>query len=247
MEFVLNGQRVVLHAATVVSRLAGQVPEPVQQHGVRVGGVVFPVKQAFSAATGCPRQDFTTKTAQRHLARLGFELLGTPTPRHDEAMAAPVAVVATTGPPVDPRGWPWEGQVQALFAARLHAHGWSVTAMADTAARAPGVDVVAHKGARWLGAEVKGWPSTGYADPGRAREPKPTRPSTQAGHWYAQAVTKALMLLDSHPGHESLVVLPDYPRYRDLAARTGTGLTAAGVHVIFLSQDGQVRSETWTP
>ena len=46
------------------------------------------------------------------------------------------------------------------------------------------------------------------------------------------------MLLDSHPGHESLMVLPDYPRYRDLAIRTRTGRHAAAVHVVFLNADG---------
>lgn len=58
---------------------------------------------------------------------------------------------------------------------------------------------------------------------------------------------KAHMLLDTHPGFESLVVVPDYPRYRDLAARTRTGRTAAGVHVVFVREDGSAESESWTP
>ncbi len=58
---------------------------------------------------------------------------------------------------------------------------------------------------------------------------------------------KAIMLLDSHAGHESLIVLPDYPRYRDLADRTRTGRAAAGVHVVLLQPTGQMWSETWTP
>ncbi len=58
---------------------------------------------------------------------------------------------------------------------------------------------------------------------------------------------KAVMLLDSHPGHESLMVLPDYPRYRDLAQRTRRGRVAAGVHVVFVGADGGAQSETWRP
>jgi hypothetical protein len=55
------------------------------------------------------------------------------------------------------------------------------------------------------------------------------------------------MLRDSHPDHESLMVLPDYPRYRDLAARTRTGRDAARIHVALVGSHGQVTCDTWTP
>ncbi len=145
------------------------------------------------------------------------------------------------------RAWPWEGAVQAVFASVLRERGWEHISLADTATKAPGVDVLAHKGERRLGAEVKAWPSSGYADPRRAAEVKRTQPSTQAGHWFAQALLKALMLRDSHPDHESLVVLPDYPRYRHLADRTRTGRRGAHVHVVLLDSTGQLTSENWTP
>jgi predicted amidohydrolase len=54
------------------------------------------------------------------------------------------------------------------------------------------------------------------------------------------------MLLDSHPGYESLVVPPDYPRYRDLAHRTKSGRAAAVLHVVFIAEDGSATSDTWT-
>jgi len=44
--------------------------------------------------------------------------------------------------------------------------------MADTESKAPGIDLLAVKGARWLAVEVKGYPSTTY-DHG----PKPRLPS----------------------------------------------------------------------
>lgn len=145
----------------------------------------------------------------------------------------------------DPRAWPWEGAVQEVFATYLREHGWSITGMADTATKAHGVDLLALKGDRLLGAEVKGWPSKGYADLRRAHEVKKTQPTNQAVHWFSQALMTALMLLDSHPDHESLVVLPDYPRYRDLTARTVTGRTAAGVHVVFVQPVGSAESDSW--
>jgi hypothetical protein len=143
--------------------------------------------------------------------------------------------------------WPWEGAVQAVFASVLTAHGWSLRSVADTASKQRGVDVLADKAQRRLGAEVKGWPSRGYADPRRAEEAKRTQPTTQASHWFAQALMKAVMLRDSHDDHESLVVLPDHRRYRDLAAKTRTGRAGAAVHVVLLEDDGAFSSETWTP
>ena len=43
------------------------------------------------------------------------------------------------------------------------------------------------------------------------------------------------------------MVLPDYPRYRDLATRTRTGRRAAGIHVVLLEPQGNYTSETWRP
>lgn len=145
------------------------------------------------------------------------------------------------------RTWPWEGEVQRVFVDLLLEHGWSVTSTADTATKARGVDVLAAKAGRLLGAEVKGYPSTAYADRRRAGERKPTAPTVQAGHWFSQALFKAILLVDSHPDHESVMVLPDEPRYRDLTRRTRTGRARAGAHVVLLRPDGSMDCETWVP
>lgn len=244
MRFTLNGTAHDLSREQVETRLDGVAPESIQQHGVRVGGSLYPVKQALEVGLGVRREGFTSQTARRHLAALGFEIVsgGTPVPIPSSRPTAPPAS-HTAGA----QGWPWEGTVQAVFGAFLNGQGWLVTSMADTATKAHGVDLLARKGERRLGAEVKGWPSVGYADPRRAHEVKRTQPTTQAGHWFSQALMKALMLLDSHPDHESLVVLPDYPRYRDLAERTRTGRAAAQVHVVLVSPEGTAGSTTWSP
>ncbi len=142
--------------------------------------------------------------------------------------------------------WPWEGCVQNVFAQTLIASGWVIDAVADTATKAPGVDVLAHKDTRTLGAEVKGFPSSGYEDPSRAGERKRSSPNSQARNWFAKAILAALMLREAHPGRESLIVLPDHARYRSLVEATRSGLEAAAVHVVLLSPDGQVESRTWT-
>ena len=247
MDFTVNGKQFSLERADVERALRDVEPEEVRQYGVEVAGRVFPVKQALAVATGLARTEFQSMTARQQLGRLGLRLItvgpattvSSPTPR----VQGPVPVTERAVP--DAHGWPWEGHVQGLFASHLVGRGWILDGIADTATKAHGVDVLAHTDGRRLGAEVKGWPSRNYADPRRNAETKPTQPTLQAGHWFSQAIMKALMLLDSHPGRESLAVLPDFPRYRDLAHRTTTGLHRAGVHVVFVREDGSVVSDTW--
>lgn len=141
--------------------------------------------------------------------------------------------------------WPWEGSVQEIFASMLVRHGWKIESLADTARKARGVDVLATREDRLLGAEVKGYPSTNYADPARAHETKKARPSTQARHWYAEGVLAALLLLESQPDRESLLVLPDNLRYQGLRDSTRTGLAGAGVHVLLVDEDGSYDCTTW--
>ncbi|HVV75138.1 MAG TPA: hypothetical protein VHC43_03805 [Mycobacteriales bacterium] len=164
--------------------------------------------------------------------------------------ATPIRRVAASSSAASPdamHAWPWEGAVQKVFQDWLEGYGWTVTGTADTATRERGVDLLAHRRGRQLGGEVKGWPSTKYADPRRADEVKRTQPTNQASHWFSQALMKAMMLLETHPDHESLIVLPDYPRYRDLAHRTSRGRSAADIHVVFVTSEGQAESDTWTP
>jgi hypothetical protein len=241
MDFIINGRTHSAAPADVERVMRGVPPEGVQQHSVVLGGVDYPVKQVLGALTGLARTEFTSHRARDLLQRLGFTTLadGAAVPGRE---SGPTGTGLASGPE-----WAWEGDVQDLFATFLGQHGWTILAMADTATKQQGVDVLASKQHRLLGAEVKGWPSKTYADVRRAEEVQPTQPTTQAAHWFSQGLMKAMMLLDSHPDHESLMVLPDYPRYRDLARRTGTSRMAAAVHVVFVKQDGEAESDSWWP
>ncbi|MDO5499691.1 MAG: hypothetical protein Q4F67_08430, partial [Propionibacteriaceae bacterium] len=126
-------------------------------------------------------------------------------------------------------------------------HGWEIESLASTATKARGVDVLAHKAGRSLGAVVKGYPSSGYEDPARAGEAKRSSPSGQARNWYAKGVLAALMLRETQAKRESLLVLPDERRYRDLFTATRTSLHAAGVHVVLLREDGRFDCDGWQP
>jgi Holliday junction resolvase-like predicted endonuclease len=136
--------------------------------------------------------------------------------------------------------WHTEASVQASLVTALAAEGWRILSVANTATREHGIDVIASRAGRTVGIEVKGFPSRGYADPARADEVKRTSPSTQAGHWYSQAVLAAMRLRGKEPGWRSVIALPDFPRYRDLQAETAGSLAAAQIEVWWLDQAGAV-------
>ncbi len=74
VRFIVNGEQFELTADEVRRRLRDAEPEPVHHLGVMVDDRPYPVKQAFEVATGIQRREFTSHTARRHLASLGFEV-----------------------------------------------------------------------------------------------------------------------------------------------------------------------------
>ncbi|HEX5144575.1 MAG TPA: hypothetical protein VFW21_11975 [Mycobacterium sp.] len=150
------------------------------------------------------------------------------------------AAVASTGRPDDADA---EASVQARLVAFLSDTGWEIKHVADTATKEAGIDVLAVKAARVLAVEVKGYPSIRYADPRRADDIKPTNPATQARHWYAQALLKAMLTRDEHPGYEVAIGLPEAAAYRSLHRRTARSLDLVGISVLFVSSDGPVMKQ----
>lgn len=138
-----------------------------------------------------------------------------------------------------PQGeWHTEANVQSSLVTALVTVGWRIVSVANTATKEHGIDVVAALNGQTAGVEVKGYPSRSYADPGRAGEAKRTSPSTQAGHWYAQAVLAAMRLRSKEPTWRSVIALPDFSRYRELHAQTVGSLSAAQIEVWWIDQTG---------
>jgi hypothetical protein len=71
---VVNGSQIELSRRDIVRAMRGVQAESLRSHVVEVGGVQYPVKQVFAAATGLDRLDFTSAVARRHLLRLGFNV-----------------------------------------------------------------------------------------------------------------------------------------------------------------------------
>ena len=70
--FTIAGRQFELEPGQVERLLVRELPDPVREHYVVVGGRRFPPKQVLAAVTGLDRADFTTHQARRILRRLGF-------------------------------------------------------------------------------------------------------------------------------------------------------------------------------
>jgi hypothetical protein len=141
--------------------------------------------------------------------------------------------------------WHTEANVQSSLVAALVNAGARILSVANTATKEHGIDVITARDGQTIGIEVKGFPSRNYADPARADEVKRTQPSTQAAHWYSQAVLAAMRLRGKEPSWRSVIVLPDFPRYRDLHAQTVGSLTAAQIEVWWIDASGALSGQTW--
>ena len=74
-EFVLSGVRYLLSRTQVINRVREVQPGPINTHAVEIDGVLYPIKEAFSRATGLDLLDFNTNQARRQFQRLGFRVL----------------------------------------------------------------------------------------------------------------------------------------------------------------------------
>lgn len=97
--------------------------------------------------------------------------------------------------------------------------------------------------ARPSASRSRGSPAAATPTPARAGEIKRTSPSTQAGHWYSQAVLAAMRLRSKEPAWRSVIALPDFSRYRDLYAETSGSLAAAQIDVWWVDQTGEVHRQ----
>ncbi|MDF9277747.1 hypothetical protein P4U43_08090 [Arthrobacter sp. EH-1B-1] len=91
-----------------------------------------------------------------------------------------------------------------------------------------------------MGAEVKGYPTVGYADPKRAGETKKANPKNQAGTWYAKAILAAMKLRSGEPEWANVIVLPVIPYYLELYEQTRGSLDLAKIEVWWIEFSGEM-------
>lgn len=136
--------------------------------------------------------------------------------------------------------WFWEGNIAKAVYAHLVAEGWQIEHFANTETREAGVDIEARKADRILLVEIKGFPSKFYRRGKNAGEKKPTNPSTQARHWYAEVLLSSMLRQGQYPKAEVVIAFPDHPTYKKLVNGTRKALITLGISVYCVEENGAV-------
>jgi hypothetical protein len=129
--------------------------------------------------------------------------------------------------------WFWEGNVQAQMVKFLASQNFLIRSVADTASRQQGIDIVAELNGKPLWVSVKGYP----------RDTARTRASTQAGHWFKEAVFDILKYRGQSKDVNLGLALPDYPRYRSMAAKIAWLKSVVGFVYFWVQENGEVVAE----
>jgi hypothetical protein len=140
----------------------------------------------------------------------------------------------------DDDDWHTEARVQAMVVGYLVRDSWQILAVAETARRERGIDIIAARESDTLAIEVKGFPGRGYADLRRRGEKKRANPNGQATGWYGRAVLTAMLTRSRRPQARSIIALPDFPRYRDLFRETAGSLENCEIELWRVSKEGSV-------
>ncbi len=129
------------------------------------------------------------------------------------------------------RPWYWEGSVQAQLLSWLRTRGYAIQAVADTAARTAGKDIVAVDPAgRQLWVSVKGYPDKSK--------------HVQARHWFAGAVFDIVLYRNETTAPQLAVAFPDgFTTYHALAARMAALRAAMPFTIYWVAESGEVRVE----
>jgi hypothetical protein len=154
-------------------------------------------------------------------------LTGSPAPERMHIKTQPKPETEKT------KRWSWEGNVQAQIIRYLSSHGYLIRSFADTASHETGVDIIAEIDGKPLWVTVKGYPL------GTER----TRASAQAVHWFSSAMFDILRYRGEVKETALALGLPDYPRYRALAAKIVWVKSVAIYEYYWVNENGQVTIE----
>lgn len=149
----------------------------------------------------------------------------------DASSTSPVPVSTTAAGTPSTHLWYWEGNVQAAVVEWLKQQGWEIVQAVDTAAKTPGVDIIARRPPeKELWVTVKGFPQKSKY--------------VQARHWFAGAIFDLVTYRDKNADLYLAVALPDgYKTYWGLAAKTGWLKKTLPFTILWVREGGEVRSE----
>jgi hypothetical protein len=128
--------------------------------------------------------------------------------------------------------WYWEGNVQSRVIDFLKSQGYFITRSANTSTHETGKDVEASQDGQVLWVTVKGYPE------GTSK----THPSTQAGHWFKQALFDVVAWRGESSTADIVMALPDNEndRYRNLAKKVHWLESVAKFSYYWVHEDGSI-------
>jgi hypothetical protein len=126
--------------------------------------------------------------------------------------------------------WFWEGNVQSVVVEFLQRKEYVIVRQANTRTRETGRDIEATRNDERLWVTVKGYPK------GTAK----TNPSTQAPHWFSNALFDILEWRGQDSDAHLAMALPDFPRYRNLSQKVAWLQPIARFAIMWVREDGSL-------
>lgn len=127
--------------------------------------------------------------------------------------------------------WCWEGNVQQSVADYLRdKENCTIINLANPKTRQRGKDIIAKRGTGIIWVTVKGYP----------KGTKKTHPSTQAGHWFKDALYDMICWRGQDPDAELAMALPNKERYRKLINTVVWLQSAVPFSIIWVNKDGGI-------
>jgi len=105
-----------------------------------------------------------------------------------------------------------------------------------------GPDIIAKKDNIEYIIEVKGYPSDKYVKGKKKGQKKPTKPDTQAKHWFAEALLQVLLAKSKNPNAVVCMAFPKFQVYERLISRLKYILTKnLGINCYLVDEKGKVK------
>jgi hypothetical protein len=137
--------------------------------------------------------------------------------------------------------WFWEGNVQKKIVGFMNRNeGFEIISTANTQTKERGPDILAEKGGVRRIVSVKGYPSDKYTSGPNMGRKKPTQPTLQAKHWFAEAVFDLIRAKSARPEIEIALGFPKIPRYVNLLREVQWFRETIGLLCYFVGENGEV-------
>jgi len=145
------------------------------------------------------------------------------------------------------KDWFWEGNVQDKIVKFLtRTENFIIIKIADTQKKEPGPDILAKRKAgkgfteiRYVA--VKGYPSRYYTQGEKKGKVKRASRSTQARHWFAEAIMELILAKSRDENIQIALGLPEFKVYKNLLNKIKWFRQKVGLLCYLVNEKGEVK------